>query len=75
MSARELERRLTQIEQEVASLKAEHRPAAISHPVEVLERIHGIFERDDAFEEAARLGRKWRATKVSSRRNSKAKRK
>jgi hypothetical protein len=57
MSTTELEQRLIAVERDVAQLKAERRT---SHPVAALERIHGTFEDDASFREAARLGRKWR---------------
>jgi hypothetical protein len=72
MSTREIEKRLAIIEQEIAHLKAERRPA---HPIHALEKIHGTFENDEAFKEATRLGRKWRESQRPNARKSKAKRK
>ena len=59
MSSTELERRLTRVEQEVALLKSQ-RKLGPRHPVQALENIHGTFLNDQAFQEAARLGRQWR---------------
>ena len=59
MTTAPLEQRLTAIEQELAQLKAERSPLK-AHPVVALERIHATFENDESFQEAARLGRKWR---------------
>jgi hypothetical protein len=59
MTATDLERRLTKVEQELARLQNERAPAR-RHPASALDQIHGIFENDQAFQEAARLGRKWR---------------
>ena len=54
-----IEKRLSAIENEIVHLKAERAPAK-AHLIHSLEKIHGTFEDDDAFREAARLGRKWR---------------
>ena len=59
MTSTELEQRLTRVEQEVARLKSE-RKASPRHPVQALEGIHNTFQNDQAFQEAARLGRQWR---------------
>jgi hypothetical protein len=75
MSTREIERRLSAVEEEIANLKAERRPAADGHPIHTLEKIHGTFENDLAFQEATRLGRKWRDSHPPSATKSKAKRK
>jgi hypothetical protein len=74
MSAREIEKRLIAVEREVAQLKAARLPAAKTHPIHSLEKIHGIFENDAAFQEATRLGRKWRQSQRPAIRKSKAKR-
>jgi hypothetical protein len=60
MSTHEIEKRLTAVEQEIAHLKVQRPTMGQPHPIQSLERIHGTFEDDDAFQEAARLGRKWR---------------
>lgn len=64
MTTTELEKRLTAVERELARLKngKGHKP---SHPVEALEQIHGVFENDEAFQEASRLGRRWRRAQRS----------
>jgi hypothetical protein len=76
MTTAQLESRLTTLEREVAGLKAERQatqPRSL-HPLEVLQRTHGTFADDEAFREAARLGRKWRASlDAQPRRKSKAK--
>jgi hypothetical protein len=74
MSSREIEKRLIALEQEIAHLKAEKAPAAHSHPVQTLERLHNRFENDEAFREATRLGRKWRESQRPAASKSKAKR-
>ena len=73
MSTSELEQRLIAVERDVARLKSQ-RPT--SHPVATLERIHGTFEDDAAFREAARLGRNWRKSqRALTPRKSKARKK
>jgi hypothetical protein len=61
MSTTNIEKRLTAIERELARLKDGRAPARRPSPIEALEQIHGAFENDDAFQEAIRLGRRWRA--------------
>jgi hypothetical protein len=75
MSTREIEKRLTAVEREIAHLKQERRSATGTHPVHALEKIHGTFENDAAFQEATRLGRNWRQSQRPHARKSKAKRK
>lgn len=75
MRTAEIEKRLAAVEQEVAHLKAQRLPSAPAHPVHALEKIHGIFEDDAAFQEAARLGRKWRDSQRPNARKTTAKRK
>jgi hypothetical protein len=75
MSTREIEKRLTAVEREIAHLKHERNPAAEAHPIHALEKIHGTFENDNAFQEATRLGRNWRQSQRPHARKSKAKRK
>ena len=75
MTTTELEKRLTAVEQDLARLKARHRSEASTHPIHALEKIHGTFENDDAFQEAMRLGRKWREAQRPRARKPKAKRK
>jgi hypothetical protein len=61
MTTNDIAKRLSAIERELAQLKDQSiLQAAKLHPVHALERIHGSFENDDAFQEAMRLGRKWR---------------
>jgi hypothetical protein len=79
MTIAELEFRLAALEAKVAKLGAgapqsAEKKAAESTPADTRdrwwERIHGIFENDDAFKEAMRLGREWRTgkkTKAASR--------
>ena len=75
MTATQLEKRLKTIEQEIARLKASRiAPNGKAHPVRALEAIHGAFENDEAFREAARLGRQWRRSSGRAARASKAKR-
>jgi len=74
MSRAEIEKRLAAIEREVAHLKQGHVAAAITHPVQVLEQIHGTFEDDAAFREAMRLGRRWRKGLRAKNPKAKAKR-
>jgi hypothetical protein len=75
MSTREFEKRLIAMEREIASLKAHGGGAAEAHPIHALEKIHGTFENDEAFQEAAGFCRKWRASQRAGVRRSKAKRK
>jgi hypothetical protein len=76
MSIIEIEKRLIAVENELARLKAERRITGKGHPIQALDRIHGTFENDEAFQEATRLGRKWRASqRPRVVRKAKAKRK
>ena len=75
MTSSEIEVRITAIEAELAALKAAIPSPAPSHPVHALERIHGLFENDQAFKEAARLGRQWRQSDRPKPVEPKAKRK
>ncbi len=77
MTTTEIERRLTVLEQEIATLKADRAaPVLKKHPAEVLEATHGTFQKDEAFQEATRLGRKWRnSVDAKPHHKSKAKRK
>ena len=74
MSTTEIEKRLRAVEKDIAQLKAERKPAS-THPVRALEAIHATFANDEAFEEAMRLGRKWRRSQRTNGRKPKAKRK
>jgi hypothetical protein len=74
MTIAEIEKRLTALEQEIAELRQERN--AKPHPAQVLKRIHGTFENDAAFQEATRLGKRWRASQdPKPRRSPTAKRK
>jgi hypothetical protein len=75
MSTREIEKRLTAVEREVANLKNKRRPGAEAHPIHALEKIHGTFDNDEAFQEASRLGRNWRKSQRANARKSTVKRK
>ena len=72
MSTREIKKRLTAVEHEIARLKSQG--SIQVHPVQTLEKIHGTFENDDAFQEAARLGRKWRESQRHNARKPRARR-
>lgn len=65
MTMTEIELRLTAVEKELARLKSTRRTSKRAHPVDTLDAIHGTFANDDAFKEAMRLGRKWRASENS----------
>jgi hypothetical protein len=73
MASANVEQRLSALEQEVAELKRQL--AARPSPTDRWwERISGAFARDDAFQEAMRLGRQWRE-RENARSLRKAKRK
>jgi hypothetical protein len=74
MSATDIEKRVAAVERELARLKASSSVARPTHPIQSLERIHGTFENDEAFQEAARLGRRWRKGQRTPVRKTKAKR-
>ena len=75
MTTSDIAKRLSAIERDLARLKNQGvQPTGSSHPVNALERIHGTFENDEAFQEAMRLGRKWRNSDRGTRK-PKAKRK
>ena len=75
MSTREIEKRLTVVEKEIAYLKADRPPSPGAHPVRALEKIHGSFENDQAFKEANRLGRKCRKSQSAAAAKTRAKKK
>ena len=75
MTLTDIAKRLSAVERELAGLKAGGAKAGKSLPVRALERIHSTFENDDAFQEAVRLGRRWRNSERSTTRGPKAKRK
>jgi len=62
MTMSELEQRLSNLEKQVERLTAGRHNGSTPkvHPVKVLEKIHGTFANDEAFQEATRLGRAWR---------------
>ena len=60
MTTAQVESRLTALEQEVARLKAQIAMAPNTN--NWVEEIAGTFANDPIFEEAVRLGRKWRQT-------------
>jgi hypothetical protein len=62
MTLTDIEHRLSVVEEELARLKVARRGAARdkAHPVQTLDEIHGTFANDEAFQEAMRIGRKWR---------------
>jgi hypothetical protein len=68
MRTADLEKRLTAIERELASLRSERTQPERRHPIQSLEAIHGAFEDDEAFREAMRLGRRWRQGTTPTRR-------
>lgn len=74
MKTAEIEKRLAALERAVARLNQDRGATVRRHPVQVLERIHGTFEDDEAFREAMRLGRQWRRSQRPSPRKQKAKR-
>jgi hypothetical protein len=59
MTTAQVESRLTALEQEVARLKAQI-VTATPHANNWVEEIAGTFANDPIFDEAVRLGRKWR---------------
>jgi hypothetical protein len=73
MKTADIETRLANLEKAVERLNAQ-RAAQSLHPARSLERIHGVFEDDEAFREAMRLGRQWRQGKHPSPRRTKARR-
>jgi hypothetical protein len=72
MTIKDLENRISAVEQEIAQLKAERLTSAKRHPIHALEKLHGTFEDDEAFREAMRLGRKWRDSYRPKPRSTKA---
>jgi hypothetical protein len=71
MDTLEIEQRLAAVEIEIARLKA-RQEQTLEHPIRALEKLHGTFENDEAFQEAARLGRRWRQSQRPRRSNTKA---
>ena len=74
MSMLEMEKRLAALEREIARLKDGPAVPSQSHPIHALEQIHGAFENDDSFQQAMRLGRRWRQGTRPRARNTKVKR-
>ena len=58
MSSTSVEKRLTALESELASLKEAIASAGPGHPW--WRKVVGVYQDDPAFEESARLGREWR---------------
>ena len=59
MATKEMEERLTRLEEQVAQMAQERETPVLQEPA-WWEQIIGIFEGDPHFEEAMRLGREWR---------------
>ena len=59
MTTTEIERRLTAVEEDLASLRAQI-ASSPPNPNSWVEDIAGTFANDSLFGEAVRLGRKWR---------------
>ena len=74
MTLTDMELRLSAVEEKLAKLKAARgaSPRDKPHPVETLDAIHGTFANDEAFQEAMRLGRKWRDEQDGKARSRKA---
>ncbi|HVS73336.1 MAG TPA: hypothetical protein VHQ47_18920 [Phycisphaerae bacterium] len=73
MTLADLAERLARVEAELARLRTGGiSQAKKRRPVDALEAIHGTFADDDAYREAARLGKRWRK---SQRNGSDARRK
>ena len=73
MTLTTIEKRLAVIERELEKLKSSRGTSLgkKAHPVETLDAIHGTFENDNAFQEAMRIGRKWRKAQDGIGRNGK----
>jgi hypothetical protein len=69
----ELERRLTAVEQEIAQLRMQL-SAREPHTDNWLEAVAGTFANDPLFDQAMRLGRRWRRTENRKSLQSAAKR-
>ena len=74
MKVSEIESRLVALENAVARLSQDRGVTVRLHPVQLLERIRGVFEDDEAFREAMRLGRQRRRSQRPSPPKRKAKR-
>jgi hypothetical protein len=57
MTLEQLERRVTDLEREVAELRTERKPL---RPYKDMRRTFGMFANDPAFDEIVRLGREYR---------------
>jgi hypothetical protein len=75
MTTGDLESRVSALEIELARLRGSMQtsPDERAHPVQTLDKIHGVFENDFAFREAMRLGRKWRESQRPKARKRKNK--
>jgi hypothetical protein len=60
MTLSQLEQRVATIEQKLARLVGEASPAAASEMNSWIDQIHGTFQNDATYRQAAKLGREWR---------------
>jgi hypothetical protein len=75
MKTSDISERLSALERDFAEFKAHTLNGAAAHPVQALERIHGTFEDDAAFQEAMLLGRKSGGNRRKATSTRRAKRK
>jgi hypothetical protein len=61
MTLEQLERRLTDLEREVAELRMERKPLRLYKDIR---KTFGIFANDPVFDEIVRLGREYRESEV-----------
>ncbi len=73
MTTADIERRLSALERELARLRTRRPSAEKPHPVQALEQIHATFDNDEAFQEAMRLGCRWRQGERPGARKAKVK--
>jgi hypothetical protein len=73
MSAKPLEERVAALEQEVAILKARVDASHKAGQANWVDKITGLFANDPAFDEAMRLGRKYRESQRPKLRKQKKK--
>jgi hypothetical protein len=66
MTLKELEIRVATLEQKLASLSSNAIPSEPAATNSWIDQVHGTFQNDSSYRQAARLGRQWRRSQRPS---------